>query len=740
MIYIIFKMRKTTGIYILFLFSLAFCIQDLQMQGPKFKCRFDEYKINPQPSTIIIPDEKRENIKNFASDNEVFKDFNIYLDLENFYYELEEYDILRHKNLFLNGMQKAVKTLQTLLKVKPPTYNFQFSDQNLIDMKIKKWDKTKIGDETFKDKKGMRTLGIDLYIFVKFTDYNELGLRTIAYAGPVYSDRNSKRPLIGLVTINKSINYKIPNSQQYFEETILHEFTHILGFGLNYFTDLNMVFKKKDIYGIERYYVNSPKVLEVAKKYFNCKSIDGVPLENSGEEGTAGSHWEERILLGEYMIGNEYNEEQVISEFTLALLEDLGFYKANYYTGGLMKFGKNKGCEFVNSKCVNNEKVNPKFKNEFFDNYLNPNYIDPGCTSGRLSRVYHYLEDHYQPIPEPFDYFDPSYGGRSSAEYCPVFTENTAIDGKMYYLGHCSYGSSNYGSYLSTSNGDLQIYTKEKYSDNSFCVLSTLIHSSINMPARYSGAFRAVCYEMHCSDQSLTIQINNDFIVCPRAGGKIQATNFNGFILCPDYYLICSGTVLCNDLFDCVNKKSLLKDITYDYEIRTTQDLVASKDEKFYEDNYELSTNGKCPQNCKQCDQYGYCITCRNHYKIVELKINYKISKICVNENKLNNGYFINDKNSIYYKCLENCDKCENQETCISCKSGYKLSDNGDSCQRQINILLIIIPFIISLIIIATIIMFVVKNICKRRRDLEEEVNKIYFKKDNNYFQEDLID
>ena len=104
MIYIIFKMRKTMAIYILFLFSLAFCIQDLEKQRPKFKCRFDEYKINPQPSTIIIPDEKRENIKNFASDNEVFKDFNIYLDLENFYYELEEYDILRHKNLFLNGM------------------------------------------------------------------------------------------------------------------------------------------------------------------------------------------------------------------------------------------------------------------------------------------------------------------------------------------------------------------------------------------------------------------------------------------------------------------------------------------------------------------------------------------------------------------------------------------------------------------------------------------------------------
>ena len=33
-----------------------------------------------------------------------------------------------------------------------------------------------------------------------------------------------------------------------------------------------------------------------------------------------------------------------ISEITLALLEDSGWYKANYYTGGLMRFGKNKGC------------------------------------------------------------------------------------------------------------------------------------------------------------------------------------------------------------------------------------------------------------------------------------------------------------------------------------------------------------------------------------------------------------
>ena len=32
------------------------------------------------------------------------------------------------------------------------------------------------------------------------------------------------------------------------------------------------------------------------------------------------------------MNGYSYTEEQVVSEFTLAVLEDSGYYKANYYT------------------------------------------------------------------------------------------------------------------------------------------------------------------------------------------------------------------------------------------------------------------------------------------------------------------------------------------------------------------------------------------------------------------------
>ena len=87
------------------------------------------------------------------------------------------------------------------------------------------------------------------------------------------------------------------------------------------------------------------------------------------------------------MNGFIYPEEQVISEFTLALLEDTGNYKANYYTGGLMRFGRHKGCSFVKGDCINRTThlVNPLFENEFYDSIskLANSHFDPSCSSGR---------------------------------------------------------------------------------------------------------------------------------------------------------------------------------------------------------------------------------------------------------------------------------------------------------------------------------------------------------------------
>ena len=55
--------------------------------------------------------------------------------------------------------------------------------------------------------------------------------------------------------------------------------------------------------------------------------------------------------------------EYSISDITLAYFEDTGFYKVNYYTGGLFRYGKNQGCSFLEEDCVNDQGT--KFPNEF---------------------------------------------------------------------------------------------------------------------------------------------------------------------------------------------------------------------------------------------------------------------------------------------------------------------------------------------------------------------------------------
>ena len=49
------------------------------------------------------------------------------------------------------------------------------------------------------------------------------------------------------------------------------------------------------------------------------------------------------------MTSEVYEDEMVLSEFTLALLEDSGWYKVNYYTGGLIL------CIFlkIKNECLN---------------------------------------------------------------------------------------------------------------------------------------------------------------------------------------------------------------------------------------------------------------------------------------------------------------------------------------------------------------------------------------------------
>jgi len=72
-----------------------------------------------------------------------------------------------------------------------------------------------------------------------------------------------------------------------------------------------------------------------------------MELENNGGEGSAGSHWERTTMHNELMTASAMLIKTSYSAFTMAVLEDSGWYKANYQRAGTYVFGRNKGCEIL---------------------------------------------------------------------------------------------------------------------------------------------------------------------------------------------------------------------------------------------------------------------------------------------------------------------------------------------------------------------------------------------------------
>ena len=277
---------------------------------------------------------------------------------------------------------------------------------------------------------------------------------------------------------------------------------------------------------------------------------------------------------------------------------------------------------------------------------------------------------------------------------------------------------------------------------------------------------------MKCSSESLTIIVNNTYIICPRESGQIKPPGFEGYILCPDYNLICTGTgeELCNNLFDCIDKGSNEKNDTFNYEytIKTTQNSNIYNGENIQlSEGWEKADDGFCPKLCRQCDKNGKCIKCKSGYKIYdenenichEIDPNCKeyegdednlICKQCVNNNfflaQEDDGTIMcqeNSKSDEYYnqtglnyriKCHKqytNCYKCDS-EMCKICKDNYKLIDDVENgiifCSPNFKdntklskgeIVAIAIGCFLFLLLIAGIIYFFIKKFGNKK----EQVN-----------------
>ena len=377
----------------------------------------------------------------------------------------------------------------------------------------------------------------DIIIFPMIN--SDLEDEVLAEAWTCLSNEENLQPIAGVVEINPNFSPDKIDSDYYLQTLLLHEISHILGFSSTYFNELGLLKTETKGDNIINY-ISTPKVLEKAKLHFNCNNIKGIELENQGGEGSAGSHWEARYMLGDYMMSTDY-PESVISDITLAYFEDIGYYKVNYYTGGLFRFGKNQGCSFLEQDCVYVGGKRTNFPNEFCTE--KEAYF---CGSSHLSRGDCYIVEYDKPIESRFrHYSNKKLGGFKSADYCPVsynyYYED--FDPYYYYPFTCNYGSEIVGN------------IGETIGDNSLCFETSLT------PKRYRESLdeiKNICYRVECirNEKKIRVYVGGSSFICPGYETILYPNGFNGQVKCPDYNMICTSKIWCNELFDCIEKKS----------------------------------------------------------------------------------------------------------------------------------------------------------------------------------------
>ncbi len=131
----------------------------------------------------------------------------------------------------------------------------------------------------------------------------------------------------------------------------------------------------------------------------------------------AGSHWEKRLLMNEIMTGS-VDTRSVVSAMTLALLEDSGWYKANYSMAEQLDWGQNQGTEFLISRC---DAWNGAY-------HCNSTHSS-GCTYNREAEGYCPIEQYNNDLPAWARYFpEPNKG-----KWCPNCCN------ELLFLWNCMY-------------------------------------------------------------------------------------------------------------------------------------------------------------------------------------------------------------------------------------------------------------------------------------------------------------
>ncbi|THD20901.1 Leishmanolysin peptidase [Fasciola hepatica] len=334
----------------------------------------------------------------------------------------------------------------------------------------------------------------------------------------------------------------------------------------------------------EAHIVVTPTVVRVARDFFNCPTLDGVELEDQDERGVFLTHWEKRILENELMTAT-YTNSYRISPITLAMMEDTGWYLANYSMSHDFSWGRGRGCAFATASCLEymleqKKRLHPV--TPFCQQMQPPKEhteqlgVQVSCTPDGVSYGFCNLMVHAKPLAPQYVYFVQTkqagnwspvqplsilelgngwtddarpldyVGGKIAlANYCPFFQEIEweRDSGQSTVNTHC-HATDNYKSPQVN-------YKLERFSSTSVCVshgpnwrLSNGGHM-FALPVEGAG-----CYTFRCSREEggLVIELEGGLAIpCTIPGNLISvkaclvtpAYTVHGSLICPDCRLLC---------------------------------------------------------------------------------------------------------------------------------------------------------------------------------------------------------
>lgn len=188
---------------------------------------------------------------------------------------------------------------------------FTDSQRSLFESAAGRWESIIIGD--------LPNIGsIDDVRIVAYASPIDGAGGTLAEATPLGLRAGSYLPFMGTMQFDSADLFSLEVSGE-LGDVIRHEIAHVLGFGT--------IWNEKGL--VSGAGGNDPRYLGTqATAEYNARfgaSDTGVPLENTGGEGTIDSHWRKSIFADELMTGSIESASQPISRITIGEFIDLGY-------------------------------------------------------------------------------------------------------------------------------------------------------------------------------------------------------------------------------------------------------------------------------------------------------------------------------------------------------------------------------------------------------------------------------